>query len=575
MGDWQMRRAIVEKASKSQKKQGWLKHLARGYNLITVIYGRKGEFVKSTKFALDALRANEKLDDKRGIIASYLKLSAISVELKKFEQAIVYANVADSINNATIKMADLEIGIINNKAIAYAEMKRLNESLAMFNKIYQIAIDNPEIDDFHKPSALLNIGMVYKNKKDYHQAMSYFKKSLEESLKYNVPGIELKSIQNMAAIYHDFGDYGKSNENAFLALKKSRLLKIADAEMEQLELIAKNYTKQKDYKNGLKYTVEYYEKYNLYNKRKNEKEIKELESTYRLQKAEEQLKVANEIKNTRTRQRDLSILFLVIVFGFMVVFAWSYYKIRQLNKQNVETKKQLAESNKVKDKLFSIIGHDLRNAYSGTLSFLHLIKENQLDEDEVQLWIDKVINQSHSSIETLDNLLMWGYTQIKAGNQLNVTNFNSSILVNRNIEFLGESIRNKGISVKNLIPEDLMLTADENHFLFITRNLISNAIKFTPDHGEIVIGYINNGIYEFYVRDNGVGISKDRISEMFTGLGKSTYGTKQEKGTGLGLLLCKEFVELNGGTICVESEQQKGTTFYFTLGKVERLRYKA
>src|SRR5690606_10095648 len=179
----------------------------------------------------------------------------------------------------------------------------------------------------------------------------------------------------------------------------------------------------KDIGKALEYTSQYYDKLIAFNEAKNEKDIKELESVYRLEKTEEKLAVANQLKDTRTKQRDLSIAFLVIVFGFMIVFAYAYHKIRQLNKQNVDTKNQLSESNQVKDKLFSIIGHDLRTAYSGTLGFLYMIKENQLEKDEIQMWVDKVISQSHSAIETLDNLLMWGYTQIKGGKQLNITKF--------------------------------------------------------------------------------------------------------------------------------------------------------
>lgn len=549
------------------EKYDFKEYLARGYNLITVVYGKKGDYVKATDFALKSLRVNEELDDKRGIIASYMKLSAISVDLKKYEKAITYANIADSINHKTLKRKELEIGIVNNKAIAYAELKQQDKALAMFNRIYEIAQNNPEIDDFQKPSALLNIGMVYKSKKDYHKAMSYFTKSLDESIKYNVPDIELKSVQNIAAIYYDLGDYQNSLKNALLALEKSKSISSEAGEMSQLKLIADNYTQLGEYKKALHFTTEYYEKQKAYNESKNEKDIQDLESLYQLEKTEEKLQIANELNETRTRQRDLSIVFSVFVFGFMLVFALAYHRIRQLNKQNTETKNQLSESNKVKDKLFSIIGHDLRSAYSGTLGLLQMIKEKRLNEQDMQLWVDQAISQSYSAIDTLDNLLMWGYTQIKGGGQLNLVSIRAHELVNKNIEFLSENIRIKNISVYNHVPDDLVLIADNNHFLFIIRNLTSNAIKFTSVDGEITIGYTENGLNEFYVKDNGVGISADRQAKLFTFSGNSTEGTNEEKGTGLGLLLCKEFVELNGGEIRVESELGTGTTFYFSMNK--------
>ncbi|GEM_PF-2004614 len=542
--------------------------LARGYDFMTVVYGTKGEFVKSVDFAYKALRANEKLNDHRGIIASYIKLSAISAELKKPHESLKYANIADSINTLTLKNIDLEIGITSNKAVAYTHLDKDDQALELFNKIYQITLDNPQVDDFHKPSALQNMGAIYLNKKDYQKAMLYFRQALEESLKYNLPVLELKSIQNIATTYQSLGDYKKSNKEAFVALQKSRALKTADIEIDQLQLIAENYKQLGDIEAALKYTSLYYDKRIAFNEDKNEKDIKELESLYRLEKAEEKLAVVQALNETRTKQRNLSILFSVVVLVCMLIFAFAYHRIRQLNKQNIETKNQLSESNLIKDKIFSIIGHDLRGSYSGTLNFLYLAQEKLLSEAEFDSMIHKVVKITRQGMETLDNLLIWGTAQLR-GVKFNLTKFDSMLLIKRNLLLLEDKLQEKNLNIVNEIESGFFIEADQNHFEFIVRNLLSNAIKFTPDGGEITIGYKGESPkeHEFYIKDTGVGISEDRLAIVFTALGKSTNGTRDEKGTGLGLLLCKEFVELNGGNIRVESTLGRGTVFYFTFLK--------
>ncbi|MDF1549187.1 MAG: ATP-binding protein, partial [Bacteroidales bacterium] len=128
----------------------------------------------------------------------------------------------------------------------------------------------------------------------------------------------------------------------------------------------------------------------------------------------------------------------------------------------------------------------------------------------------------------------------------------------------------KNIEIVNDVPEDTEVHADEDTILTIIRNLISNAIKFTPNNGKIICSatkqQINKKMILISITDSGVGISEDKLNDLFT-LGKefSTYGTENEKGTGLGLMLCKELVELNGGKIWAESKQNEGSTFYFSL----------
>jgi signal transduction histidine kinase len=552
---------ILAKTSKDLKQYGDIN------GLLGTIYGKKGDFVKSTKYVYNALKNYEKIKNQDGILSSYIKLSAISVQTGKFDDVITYTSYADSLNKI-IKNKKLEIDILNNRAIAYAEKGDLDKALKIFEYLKR-TINEDEIGFIgSKILATMNMGLVYVQMKDYNRAISYYKESFNASIKYNFPEGIIKNTQNLSVAYHLQGNYDLSNKEGLKALEKAKAMKVLDLEITILEHLKQNYLKQKDYKNALLYSDQYHEAIAKNDVKNRESEVSHIKDQYELEKAQEQLKLVREINDTRTKQRNLSNIFLLIVFVFMVIFAYAYYRIRSLNRQNVNTRNKLKESNQIKDKLFSIIGHDLRSAYSTTLGVLFMIKDKELDKDEQHFLVNKVINQSQHALETLDNLLMWGYSQIK-GSKLKIIHFNCYYAVEKNIKFLEENILSKNILIKNEVPETLAISMDENHFNFVVRNLISNAVKFTGIKGEITVGYNdkNTEFHQFYVKDNGVGISVSRLNKMFTAAGNSTEGTKKEKGTGLGLLLCKEFVELNGGKISAESKEDEGTTIFFTVKK--------
>lgn len=550
------------KLAKSQKDQI---NLARAYGLLSVIYGRKGDFPKSTANAFSSLNIFEKLKNKGGMINAYIKLSAIHIQIHDFKSALKYCKIADSLNK-DVKDKDFELDIANNMAIAFAEQGKLDDALAMFERVSRLTKGNREQVAAHA-SSLMNIGLVYKEKKEYKQALDYYQQSYKVSLDNNYPEGILKNMQNISVAYYFIGDYEKSNSEALKALMKSREMGVIDLEVEILEGLRTNYLKQKDYKNAHKYTEEYYEASMKLNTKERELEISGIKDKYELEKTQEQLKLLYEINETRTNQRNLSIILLVIALLSMVVFAYSYYRIRILNKQNILVKDKLSESNQVKDRIFSIIGHDLRSAYVSTLGILNLIKEDDLSASEKKDMINRVIHQSETALETLDKLLHWGYSQIR-GAKINLEDFNCTVPLNQTLDFLSQIIHEKEIKVNNHINEEICVLADKNHFNFIIRNLISNAVKFTPKRGEINLSCTDEQDYfKFSIQDSGIGISQDRLNKIFTADSSSTSGTHNEKGTGLGLIICKEFIESNGGQITVSSVEGKGATFSFTLKK--------
>ena len=231
---------------------------------------------------------------------------------------------------------------------------------------------------------------------------------------------------------------------------------------------------------------------------------------------------------------------------------------------------ELKELNASKDKFFSIIAHDLRNPFITLLGFTEMMIEDYEDfSDEEKIgYLKEMEKTSRSSYELLDNLLQWSRSQtgrIKYDPQK--INFNT--LLNKNVDLICKNSEMKDISIKVETDDPLYILADEDMITTVVRNLLTNALKFTERGGEIRIGAKEeDGYYCMYVADNGIGMSQDKVENIFLMDNINTSdGTEGEKGSGLGLVLCKEFIEKHQGKMWIESKEGKGTTFYYTLLK--------
>ncbi len=227
---------------------------------------------------------------------------------------------------------------------------------------------------------------------------------------------------------------------------------------------------------------------------------------------------------------------------------------------------KLAESNEEKDRFFSILAHDIRSPFASTIGVLRLIAEKELDEETELEVVNKLALHCESSLEVLDKLLRWGQMQIK-GAKINITEIRPLENIKSNVALLAGAAEAKNINISVSIPENIIINADSDHFDFVVRNLLANAIKFTPLGGQITLTATmqTTNLVCISVSDSGVGIGEARIRKLFELSSTGTRGTSDEEGTSLGLLICKEFLAANKGEISVESEVGKGTTFTFTL----------
>jgi signal transduction histidine kinase len=234
-------------------------------------------------------------------------------------------------------------------------------------------------------------------------------------------------------------------------------------------------------------------------------------------------------------------------------------------KSEIEVKnEELNELNAAKDKFFSIIAHDLRNPFNAItgLTDILLINLDNLDIAKLQKTLENIKGSSEQAHELLENLLLW------ARSQTGTISFKPEPLdlktqAEESIELVALQAARKNISIVSEFKTDGFISGDVNMMNTILRNLLTNALKFTPRNGEVRVGiFRNNGHCILSIRDNGIGISADKLKNLFSiDTAHKSKGTDQEPGTGLGLILCKEFIEKHGGSLEVESEVGKGSEF--------------
>lgn len=249
------------------------------------------------------------------------------------------------------------------------------------------------------------------------------------------------------------------------------------------------------------------------------------------------------------------------------------YLQEDLKKQNLalrESERKLIQANATKDKLFSIIAHDLRGPIGTIVSFLEILVDqtDSYTEEDMKTFLLEMKSSSETTYNLLDNLLNWALSQ-KGAIDYQPENLVINDIVNENIELLSANAKKKSIKLFSDISDTAIAFFDKNMITTVLRNLISNALKFTQMGGEVKISAFDKvNFVEIAVSDNGTGITEENLKKLFhTESNFTTIGTSSEKGTGLGLILCREFIEKHGGTIWVETEVGKGSKFIFTLPK--------
>ena len=523
----------------ARKKNDSLTMLFALHN-IGVVFKELGQYEIAINHINLSQKISDKINDVDGIAYSSDELGDVYLGMKNYSQSQKY--LMSALSHARKKEISVLIPRIQSHlADLYYEMNDWDRSIAYYDSVYAIhkELGNP----FGIAQCELGKGKVLLKLERFSEAAGLFERSLRSAQELNARNLEIACYRELASLSEQNGDYKKAVAyfKNFTILRDSLFSQKMMGNLFQDQLRFE--TEVKDY------------------------EIAKLSRA----KAEQDsvIKLQEFIRNI-----------LVVLVALTSILLFTIYRSSQrrkrLNKLLLEHQEEikqrsieLEQLNQVKDKFFSIISHDLRSPINALLGILNLLDNNHLKPEEFKLLTKELRIQFNHTKTLIGNLLDWALLQMDKL-KIQPEKINLGKIVDENFKML-DSLHLKETILVNQIKEGSIALADMNMINLIFRNLILNGIKFTENGGQITVTAEDNG-NEFTVAivDNGVGISEDIQEILFDKTsGYSTRGTANEKGTGLGLILCKEFVEKNGGQIWLKSEVGKGSTFYFTVKKAK------
>jgi signal transduction histidine kinase len=415
---------------------------------------------------------------------------------------------------------------------------------------------------------------------------------------YDIYLVALETLKNspnnqahLAALYNSVGRYYLKANNAERALANLQLANpLAQASQKQeliqetYALLSTAYKEKENYKKALEYNELYMALEDFMLKEKYDREVFRMQSLYSMNQKQsliDQLelnKIQKEFELEEQERFKNFLIIMVVLIAIILILILSFFfsqrrsnsKLKAANLKVNAQNEELEDLNATKDKFFSIIGHDIKGPLNSLTSFSGLLMNhtNSLSTEEIQMLAKDLDKSLKNLFALLENLLQWSRSQ--TGNiEFTAEKIDLTQLLNDNKTLLEKQAANKKISIEVKNSKPTIAKAHPQSISTVIRNLLSNAIKFTQEQGQIKMGVVEEeNRYVVKIADNGVGMPKEVANKIFRIDTKhSTQGTAKEKGTGLGLILSKEFVQKNGGEIWVKSEEGKGTIFSFSIPK--------
>jgi len=558
-------------------------------NDIGEVYSSKGDYVNALKSYVEGLRIAERDKEKENIAKSNSSIAIILKNQKDYREAIGYLEkslgIWRELNNSQ-NITRTIINIAGNLALL-GEYDKSLENLLQAEKYASEIKDTSLLSDI-----TISIANIYSYKSDFKHSEKYYLKgvALKQSLN-DKRGLAI-IYNNMCVFYLNNSSYTKGEQYAKLALENAKLSNLQNIQMASFKSLSYVYSKQKKFEDAYVNQSSYIRhKDSLFTIQKSE-QLAEIKAKYEAEKKEQQIKILeseNQIKEIMIRQGNFvrnTLIGGIIIFILLFILILRAYREKKRINTLLEDKNNLIEQQKLdlsskntelnnvnstKDRLFSIIAHDLRSPMSSMEGLSGIIRQllssGKTEKlDAVALHIDKTVNRLNS---LLDNLLNWSLSQIN-GLHVNPEIIYIKKVVLYSVEIQKSALEAKKITLNVDIDDDLKVFADQNMLRTVIRNLISNAIKFTPSNGFINISAsFDNGLVRVSVKDSGIGISFEKLNTIFEiNSTKISAGTDGEKGTGLGLTLCRDFIALNNGNIGIKSENGKGTEVFFSLPSI-------
>lgn len=566
---------------------------ARALNSLGNVYKRKGDYKASVENFLGSLKIYSEINDSIKVSFVMNNLGILYQEMGEYEESLDYHVKNLEVRKKLGMDKEYVLKTLMNIGAVYNEILDYSKALLYYNEAINLIDDHTS--KYNQLLLLQSMGTIYQAMEQYKNAKQYYLKALKLEEELGEKNHLISTLLGLSAVSIKEGNKEKSIDYLYRAEKLAKEQGNLRRRIEVVKCLSGALYFSNDFKNSLLYHELYHKLSDSLLGLERIRQITELEQKYKAEKREQQIAFLEKEKEIqklelskktieaekKNYQRNALIIIVILSLSLMLYYVLDNKKRKKINlllalqnkrisDQRIEIAKQndaLIESNSTKDKLFQIIAHDLRSPIVSMESITQLIPYwvEEQDFESLQKLSNALEMSVHNVLSLIDNLLNW------ALNQQGKFPFNPEKL--NLIENIKESIsvylpiaKVKKINIYLEALNNITVYADKNMLFTVMRNLLNNAIKFTPENGEITVGCEQEDHFiKVWVKDSGIGIPQEKKEFIFEIAGSNTKGTEGELGKGLGLFFCKEFVNLNNGEIYVESDQSKGTKIVFTL----------
>lgn len=547
-------------------------NLSQANSLISIGYGyvQSGQHTIALRCFTDAAKHYIIERNALGLASTYVNIAQINNSQRNHNNTIFYLKKAKVIFNQENDSSRLA-AVLNNLGYEYYTIGESDSALNLFTitkNIYE------NLDLMHEATYCIgNSGLVYLQQEKYGVAGGYLLDAIEKLTAY---GDDYGVIEFMIAYAKVLQHQGEIYKAHNFAIKSHALAKknnineyVRDAAFRLSEL----YDLSKQYDSAYYYHKEFTAISDSIKNFETIQKMADLRTEFEVSQKQAEVDIL-------TKRKSLQLIIIISLIVIILLASWlilMYYKSLKRSKDFTKVLRaqgtELKELNRIKDRFFSIISHDLRSPISSLGGISFMIKESiEQDNKEMLTQITDYIDECVVSLSSLlENLLNWALSQ-QGKLKFSEDQIDTKDLIDEVLAMFTTSIILKDIQLKLSVQEDLFICGDKNSLMTVIRNLLSNALKFTPKGGVVqVSNKINtNGFIEIRVSDNGIGIPQEKLDALFElNDNKSTLGTENEKGLGLGLNLVHEFILQNKGKISVESKVGMGTSFILQFKQME------
>jgi signal transduction histidine kinase len=549
---------------------------AAAFNVIANCFNASGNYKIALAQINKADIIAQKINDYEIFSQVYITKGKILLSLNNYDEALFSFNQALHYLSQVNPNHKFNGEILQNIAILYRQKSKFNEALDYCNDA--ILSNNQVFDNFHLAENYLERAKTYQALSNYANAKEDAVKAIAYAEDAQNQITLVNSLNFLAQIAINFEEYAQANSLLKKALDLSKTNFLYPQQLDVYKLMGLLASKSDQYKKSYQIEKDYNSLFDSLNDASRFKQLDEYRIYYSVKEKQVEnnlLKKDNLESEQKIQTKNYFIFFIIVLLllsGILILLLIKRGKeikksnviLQDQNNQIKNQKEELESLNHLKNRFFSIVSHDLRGPILSLKGMLDLYHNQLMTEEETKYFMNE-LNQNFGNTATLiDNLLTWSKSQMK-GEKLVKRKIDLLEITDQVIAIAQPKITEKQITIHNQIDQKFAY-ADEESVAVVIRNLVSNALKFVESGGTI---HINSNIQDNHVlisiKDDGVGMTKEQVDKISNHTFYTTTGTQKEKGNGLGLFLCTEFVKKNGGEFWIESEKDKGSSFYFTL----------